>query len=265
MASKPSKAMAKGKPGRKAADAADLPVPAILAVAPTAVEEAIEPTAPVPATAIATALPIVEAATPAAVAAPEPVEALTPAAIEADVPALPAPTADVASESITMAGEAEEPVAEPVAAPIEQKDSFIMATVFETPKFVSEFNERAKAAVEQGNKALHEAAEFSKGNVEAMVESSRIAAKGFEAMGQNAADFGRKSFEGMTATLKSLSGVKSPTEFFQIQSDYLRAAFDSAVAEASKGTEAFVKLAGDAAQPLSSRVALVAEKVKQAA
>ena len=59
--------------------------------------------------------------------------------------------------------------------------------------------------------------------------------------------------------------MKSPAEFFKLHSDYVRGVFDSYVAEASKNTEAMMKLAGDAAQPLSNRFAVAAEKVKTAA
>ena len=98
-----------------------------------------------------------------------------------------------------------------------------------------------------------------------MVEAGKIAAKGFETLGQDNADYTRRSFEGMTATVKSLASIKSPTEFFKLQGDYMRSAFDGAVAQTSKNTEAFIKLASDAAQPLSNRFAVAVEKVKTAA
>ncbi|RYE04000.1 MAG: phasin family protein, partial [Sphingomonadales bacterium] len=88
---------------------------------------------------------------------------------------------------------------------------------------------------------------------------------GLETLGQDAADYGRKSFETATAALKTFATVKSPAELFKLQSDFFRTSFDSYVAEASKNTEAFIKLAGDAVQPLSSRFAVAAEKVKAAA
>ena len=64
---------------------------------------------------------------------------------------------------------------------------------------------------------------------------------------------------------EAFAAVKSPTEFFKLQSDFVRGAFDSYVAEASKNTEAVLKLAGEAAQPISNRFAVAAEKVKTAA
>ena len=125
-----------------------------------------------------------------------------------------------------------------------------------------DFNEKAKAAVEKSSKIVEEMNELTKGNVEAIVESSKIAAKGAESLGQEAAEYSRKNFEKATATMKSFASVKSPTEFFQLQSEFFSSAFDSMASEASKSSEALLKLAGDVVQPLSSRAAVVSEKVK---
>ncbi len=130
---------------------------------------------------------------------------------------------------------------------------------------LADMNEKTKAALEKGAKGFEEMNDMAKGNVEAMVEASRIAAKGLEALGQEMADFGRKSFEHATTTAKTLATVKSPTEFMKLQSDFVRQSFDAFVAEASKTTELMMKLAGDAAQPISNRVAVAAEKVKTVA
>ena len=129
---------------------------------------------------------------------------------------------------------------------------------------IADFNDRAKAALEKTTKAGEEFSEFTKGNMEAFAASAKTAAKGAETLGQEMAEYGKKSFETASATMKSLAGVKTPTELFQIQSDYAKSAFDGAVAEASKLSEAWLKLAGDIFQPISSRYALAAEKIKTA-
>lgn len=126
----------------------------------------------------------------------------------------------------------------------------------------ADMNQRAQSAMEKNAKLVEEMNELAKGNVEAMVESTRIATKGFESLSQEAAEYGRKSFEQASATVKNMAQVKSPTDLFKLQSDYVRSAFDMYVAEASKTTEHMMKLAGDAAQPLSNRMAVAAEKVK---
>jgi len=128
----------------------------------------------------------------------------------------------------------------------------------------SDINVRAKAAFEKTTKAGEEITEFTKGNMEAFAVSAKTAAKGAETLGQELADYGKKNFEAASATMKSLAAVKTPTEMFQIQSDYAKTAFDGAVAEASKLSEAWLKLAGDVFQPLSTRYALAAEKIKAA-
>lgn len=181
-----------------------------------------------------------------------------------------APVAKVAKPMKSAAQTAVVTPAVPKVAETVQKDINIMATVFEIPKFEApklfgDLNDKTKAAVEKSTKLVEEFNDFAKGNVEAIVESGKIAAKGFETLGQDVADYNRKSFEGLTATMKSFASIKSPTDFFKLQSDFVRASFDAAVAQGSKNTEAFIKLAGDAAQPLSSRFAVAAEKVKAAA
>lgn len=125
-------------------------------------------------------------------------------------------------------------------------------------------NERAKTAVEKSSKMAEEMTELTKGNVEAFVASGRVAAKGAESMTQDAAEFGKKSFESATGAFKSFAAVKSPTELFQLQSEYAKTSFDSMVAEASKLSESMLKLMGEIAQPLSSRYAVAAEKIKSA-
>lgn len=130
---------------------------------------------------------------------------------------------------------------------------------------VSDMNERTKSALEKSSKTMEEFGELTKGNFEAVVESSKIAAKGVEKMNQGAAEFGRKSFEKTSATFKSFAGVKSPTELFQLQSELLTSVFDSFASEAAKTSEALLKLANDASQPISNRVSVVTEKMKSIA
>jgi phasin family protein len=192
---------------------------------------------------------------------PEPAQAVE-AAPQETIEAVTVETAETVEAAI-------EPVQD-AGAKIAVEESRKVKTMIETntakaQAMFTDFNDRSKAAVEKSTKLIEEANDFAKGNVEAIVESSKIAAKGLETLGQDAAEYSRKSFETATAALKTFATVKSPTELFKLQSDFFRTSFDSYVAEASKNTEAMLKLAGDAAQPLSGRFALAAEKVKTAA
>lgn len=201
---------------------------------------------------------------PAVAAVPQEVEVIAEPVVEA-AEAVFAPVEAIA-ETVTETIAAPEAVIEPT---IEFKETKIMETietnVAKAQAFFADFNDRAKGAVEKSTALIAEANEFAKGNVEAIVESSKIATTGLQSFGQDAAEYSRKSFESATAAMKTLATVKSPTDFFKLQSDFFRTSFDSYVAVASKNTEALIKLAGEAAQPLSNRVAIAAEKAKIAA
>jgi phasin family protein len=258
--------------------------------APESVAKPFAPAKPAPASAapVKAAAPVqvaspVKAAAPAEVAAP--VKAVAP--VEAPAPALPVTPVEPPVLVQPAAAKAPEPVIQKVAevavktpekpkpaaavqVAIMQKEmntmeSSIKNAADKTQAYFAEANDRAKAAMEKSAKAFEDINEFGKGNIEAFVESGKIAAKGIESLGQEAAEYSRKQFEGATAALKNLSSVKSPTDFFKLQSDYVRQSFDAIVAQASKNTEAMLKLAGEVAQPISNRVAVAVEKVKIAA
>ena len=127
---------------------------------------------------------------------------------------------------------------------------------------VTEANDRAKTAMEKNAKIIEELAELGRGNVEALVASSKVAAKGVETLSQDAANYSRARFEEATAAFKSFTDVKSATDFFKLQGDFARSAFDSAVAQSARVSENVLKLAGDVAEPLTSRYAVAAERVK---
>jgi len=139
-------------------------------------------------------------------------------------------------------------------------DGFVAADQFRNA--FGDINERAKAATERSAKMVEEMADLTRGNVEALVASSKVAAKGVETLSQDAAEFGRKSFEDASKTLKSFAEVKSPTDFFRLQGDYTRSAFDAAIAQSARVSEAMMKIAGDVAEPINSRYTVAAERVK---
>lgn len=218
--------------------------------------------------------------------------------VAASVPVTPAPQAPVEQtvvpEPIVIAASAPEPVetvqqqieaaTSPVlgndvteavpatAAPSEEGTEHMATIVTPTPSEATEkaqamfgdMSARFKTAFEKSTKMNEEMVELAKGNVEALVASARVAAKAGETLGQEAAEYGKKSFEHAVAHFKSVASVKSPTELFQLQSEFAKSSFDTAVAEASKFSEAMLKIAGEVAQPLSSRYAVAAEKIKSA-
>jgi phasin family protein len=125
-------------------------------------------------------------------------------------------------------------------------------------------NERARTQIERNTRLAEELTELGRGNVEAMVASTKVAAKGVEKIGQEVAELSRKSFEEASAALRGFAEIKSPTDLFRLQGEFARGQFDTFVAEGAKLSEAMIKLAGDVAQPFASRYTVAAERVKAA-
>ncbi len=249
------------------------PVAAAPAIAKTTVAAAKPPVAAKP----VAAKPVV-----APVAAPtpvEPVKVVAPAeTVKVDAPKVELPKAEPFKvEAIKTEPKIETPAAAPVIAAAPVKGSTMNDTITNAQATIKtaaedmqtrataafgDMNTRAKDAMSKGTKAIEELVEFSKGNVEALVASGRVAAKGAEEIAKYSAEYGRTSVEKANATAKQFAAVKSPTEFFQLQGDVAKQTLDALVAEGSKFTESYLKLLGEIAQPISNRVAVAAEKVK---
>ena len=166
---------------------------------------------------------------------------------------------------------AKKPAAKPTATIIAKpklKDTIMTTTENMTTKLkdvVSGAQDRAKTAFEKTSAYASEYGAFTKGNLEAVVESGKILAAGMQDMGKTYVAEGKSAIETITADVKEITAVKSPSDFFKLQGELMRRNFDAAVASTSKHSEAMVKLAGDAFAPISTRVSLAVEKVKQAA
>ena len=152
------------------------------------------------------------------------------------------------------------------------KDKIMATTKTQTTDFtarvkdvVADAQDRAKTVYAKGTEYFGDYSAFTKGNLEAVVESGKILAGGIQDMGRTYVAEAKTAFATMTADVKDVAAVKSPTELFQLQGKMLRRNLDSAVAYTSKNTEMMVKLANDAFAPLSSRVSLAVEKVRKAA
>ncbi|MDF0541921.1 phasin family protein [Sphingobium sp. H39-3-25] len=260
---KAPKAAAKPAPVAKPAPA----TPPVQAKAPVAEPTAVEPILVEPATVETTVtdqIPEKPAEAPAApvvaISTPEPVMPETTAAVVPAAPEIP----HVVTPKTTAADHVEEGILK-MTDVIETTKKFAEDTKAKFETAFADINDKAKASVEKSTKAMEELSALAKGNVEALVESGKIAAKGVEALGQDAAEYSRKNFEKATATMKSFASVKTPAEFFQLQSELLSSSFDAFAKETAKSSEALIKLTGDVVQPISNRVSIITDKVKSLA
>ena len=130
---------------------------------------------------------------------------------------------------------------------------------------VADMQFKAQAAYDKSTAAMAEMTDLAKGNVEAMVETGKIVAGGMQNMGKTYVDEAKTAYETMTADMKEMAAIKSPTELFQLQGKIMRRNFDAFVATASKNSEAAMKLANDAAAPMTGRMNVAAEKLSKVA
>ena len=179
----------------------------------------------------------------------------------------PAPVAEVATKVADAVKVIAEKTVEstPIAQGVTKMTDTVKATAEKANDYFSDIREKASEAADKGKKMAANATEFSKANIEAMIEAGKIAAKGAQDMGKTNVEFAKKNFEEMQVAVKEITSVKSPTDFMKLQSEYARKSFDVAVAQASKNTEAMVKLVSDMFQPISNRIAVTTDLFKKAA
>ena len=101
----------------------------------------------------------------------------------------------------------------------------------------------------------------SKDGFDASVRSLGEWNKGFQAIAATLADYSKKAFEDGTRAFEQLVGVKSVEQAWEIQSQYVKKAFDAYVAHASKLSEMYVDLARNAYRPVEQATARAARKV----
>jgi len=170
-----------------------------------------------------------------------------------------------------LAKKAETPAAAPTTNPIIKLKDTIMSTAQNTDitatakDMLADVQTRAKTAFAKTGELTAEAGEFTKANVEAVVESGKIFFTGAQELLRDNLETGKTVIETVTEDAKKFAAVKSPTELMQLQGEIARRNFDAVVAYGSKRTEAWVKLYNDAFAPISNHVSVAAEKVSKAA
>lgn len=149
------------------------------------------------------------------------------------------PTAEVPAEKPTQ-----KPTEKPAANPATAAAADVLA--------------QAKKQVEAATKVMTggygDFAVQGKENVEAMVRSGNIMAKGMETLGKEIMDFTRVSIEGNVQATKAMFGAKTFQDMVALQNDHARKSMDQFLAEGAKLTELSVQVAGEAMAPIQVRV-----------
>lgn len=106
---------------------------------------------------------------------------------------------------------------------------------------------------------------FGKENVEALVQSSTLAAKGFEELTKAYAAYAGHNIDKATEAMKALSTAKTPVEFMQLQAQITKESTESMIAESKKLAEIVKAIVTSSMEPLQSRFKVAADLYKVAA
>ncbi|PWC84040.1 hypothetical protein TSH100_19490 [Azospirillum sp. TSH100] len=114
--------------------------------------------------------------------------------------------------------------------------------------------EQIEKASAQVLKNYDELTVLTKENVDALVKSGTVVAKGAEEAGKQVAAFTQSSLEKGVSNAKALLAVKTIQELVELQNAYAKASIDALVSESTKLQELTVKIANEALAPLNARV-----------
>src|SRR5215217_5915705 len=90
----------------------------------------------------------------------------------------------------------------------------------------------------------------------ATVKALEVATTGTQAIAVETADYAKKSFEQTASTFEKLVGVKSLDKAIEIQTDYVKSAYEDFVAQSTKLGELYASLAKEAFKPYEGLVAV---------
>jgi phasin family protein len=138
-------------------------------------------------------------------------------------------------------------------------------------KFVEDGASQARVAMEKGMeqatktaegffKAAEEAAEFGRGNLEAVTKAAQTLTVGMQDLGKQYFAVSQALTDHALESAKALAAVKSLKEAADIQAAFAKASFERAMSETAKLQEASFRLAETAYGPLTARMTLAVEK-----
>jgi hypothetical protein len=107
-------------------------------------------------------------------------------------------------------------------------------------------------------KNIEDFQKLSKDNMDATMNSFGALSKGFQSIAVEMADYSKKAFEEGTAATEKLFSAKSVDKAFEVQSEYMKSAYENFISQATKMSELYAGLAQEAYKPFESYVAKTA-------
>lgn len=112
-------------------------------------------------------------------------------------------------------------------------------------------------------KAAEEAAEFGRGNFEAISKASQLYVTGVQDLSRQTIAMFQAFSEQAIEGVKALSAMKSLKDAADFQASFTKTAFERAMNDTTKLSEAAIKLAETSIEPISARMTLAMEKISK--
>jgi hypothetical protein len=112
---------------------------------------------------------------------------------------------------------------------------------------------KSREAMEQSIQTANFLAIMTRGNVDALLASSRVATGSLQSMANEVADYSKTTLERTTAAARALQQAKSATELMELQSAFARTEFTSAISEVLKLSEAMFQTMTAVFEPLQKQ------------
>lgn len=142
--------------------------------------------------------------------------------------------------------------------PIEEAVAAGKQTVEQAVAATKEQVEKASTAALKG---YDEFATVNKDTMDAYVKAGNVMAKGMEDMGKTFFAFAQTQAEANVAAAKKLMGAKTINDVVEIQSELARSQFDAYVAEGTKVSEMYLKVANETVEPIQAQMNVVVERI----
>jgi hypothetical protein len=99
---------------------------------------------------------------------------------------------------------------------------------------------------------------LGKEGVDAAMQSFAATSKGMQVLATEYADYARKSFEQGSSAVEKLIDARTPERVFEVQSEFVKNAYENFVAQASKLGELYAGVAKQSYKPLEAYATKVA-------
>ena len=104
-------------------------------------------------------------------------------------------------------------------------------------------------------KNFDEVQKYGKENMDVALKSFGAVSTKMQAIAAEVADYSKKSFEDSTAVVEKLMGSKSLEKAMEVQTDYVKSAYEGFVSEATKLSTLYSDLAKETYKPFEPAMA----------